>query len=113
LLPSRPVYLASMAHGGKKNIITIGMFAFFSGTPSLVGIGISLKRYSALYEGFGWARFLIGRYWRPNTIGVYTKPYARLKKLAKGRVYRFIVDLLQDLPLFVVKRNERKWWRAF
>lgn len=46
LLPIRPVYLASMAHGGKKNIITVGMFAFFSGKPSLVGIGISPKRYS-------------------------------------------------------------------
>jgi len=46
LLPIRPVYLASMAHGGKKNIITIGMFAFFSGKPSLVGIGISPKRHS-------------------------------------------------------------------
>lgn len=45
LLPSRPGYLASMAHGGKKNIITLGMFAFFSGTPSLVGIGVSPKRY--------------------------------------------------------------------
>jgi hypothetical protein len=102
-----------MAHGGKKNIITIGMFVSFSGTSSLVGIGISPKRYSTLHEGFGWARFLIGRYWRPNTIDVYTKPYARLKKLAKERVHRFIVDLVQDLPLFVVKRNKRKWWRAF
>ena len=46
LLPIRPVYLASMADRGKKNIITIGMFAFFSGTPSLVGIGISPKRHS-------------------------------------------------------------------
>jgi len=46
LLPIRPVYMASVAHGGKKNIITIGMFAFFSGKPSLVGIGISPKRYS-------------------------------------------------------------------
>ena len=46
LLPIRPVYLASMQHGRKRNIITIGMFAFFSGTPSLVGIGISPKRYS-------------------------------------------------------------------
>jgi len=45
-LSIRPVYLASMAHGKKKNIITIGMFTFFSGKPSLVGIGISPKRYS-------------------------------------------------------------------
>jgi len=46
LLPSRPIYLASTADGKKKNIITIGMFASFSGTPRLVGIGISPKRYS-------------------------------------------------------------------
>ena len=43
MLLSRPVYFASMAHGGKKNIITIGMFAFFSGTPSLMGIGVHQK----------------------------------------------------------------------
>jgi len=45
-LPIRPVYLVSMAHGSKKNIITIGMFAFFSGKPSLVGVGIAPSRYS-------------------------------------------------------------------
>jgi len=45
-LPIRPVYLVSMAHGRKKNIITIGMFAFFSGKPSLVGVGIAPSRYS-------------------------------------------------------------------
>lgn len=45
-LPIRPVYLVSMEHQGRKNIITIGMFAFFSGNPSLVGVGIAPKRYS-------------------------------------------------------------------
>jgi flavin reductase (DIM6/NTAB) family NADH-FMN oxidoreductase RutF len=35
-----------MEQGGKKNIITIGMFAFFSGKPSLVGIGIAPRRFS-------------------------------------------------------------------
>ncbi|MCW4051690.1 MAG: flavin reductase family protein [Candidatus Bathyarchaeota archaeon] len=45
-LPIRPLYLVSMEQGGKKNIITVGMFAFFSGRPSLVGIGIAPKRYS-------------------------------------------------------------------
>lgn len=44
--PIRPVYLVSMEHKGKKNIITIGMFAFFSGKPTLVGIGIAPSRYS-------------------------------------------------------------------
>jgi len=45
-LPIRPVYLVSMEHKGKKNIITIGMFAFFSSYPKLVGIGIAPKRHS-------------------------------------------------------------------
>jgi len=45
-LPIRPVYLVSMEHEGKKNIITIGMFAFFSGNPTLVGIGVAPARYS-------------------------------------------------------------------
>jgi flavin reductase (DIM6/NTAB) family NADH-FMN oxidoreductase RutF len=45
-LPIRPVYLASVAHEGKKNIISIGMFAHFSGKPTIVGIGIAPKRYS-------------------------------------------------------------------
>jgi flavin reductase (DIM6/NTAB) family NADH-FMN oxidoreductase RutF len=45
-LPIRPLYLVSMEQGGKKNIITIGMFAFFSGKPSLVGIGIAPRRFS-------------------------------------------------------------------
>jgi len=45
-LPIRPVYLVSAKHKRKKNIITIGMFAFFSGKPSLVGVGIAPSRYS-------------------------------------------------------------------
>jgi flavin reductase (DIM6/NTAB) family NADH-FMN oxidoreductase RutF len=35
-----------MEHEGKMNIIAIGMFAFFSGNPSLVGIGVAPSRYS-------------------------------------------------------------------
>jgi flavin reductase (DIM6/NTAB) family NADH-FMN oxidoreductase RutF len=45
-LPIRPIYLASVEHGGKKNIITIGMFGYFSGKPTIVGIGIAPSRYS-------------------------------------------------------------------
>lgn len=45
-LPIRPVYLLSTGHKRKKNIITIGMFAYFSGKPSLVGVGIAPSRYS-------------------------------------------------------------------
>ena len=45
-LPIRPVYLVSVEHEGKKNIISIGMFAFFSGKPTVVGIGITPARYS-------------------------------------------------------------------
>jgi len=45
-LPIRPVYLVSAEHKGKKNIITIGMFALFSGKPTLVGVGIAPSRYS-------------------------------------------------------------------
>ena len=45
-LPIRPVYLVSVEHEGKKNIISIGMFAFFSGKPTLVGVGITRARYS-------------------------------------------------------------------
>ena len=45
-LPIRPVYLLSTEHNGKKNIITIGMFAYFSGKPTLVGVGIAPSRYS-------------------------------------------------------------------
>ena len=35
-----------MEHERKRNIITVGMFAFFSGKPTLVGIGIAPSRYS-------------------------------------------------------------------
>jgi flavin reductase (DIM6/NTAB) family NADH-FMN oxidoreductase RutF len=45
-LPIRPVYLVSVEHEGKKNIISIGMFAFFSGKPTVVGVGIAPARYS-------------------------------------------------------------------
>jgi flavin reductase (DIM6/NTAB) family NADH-FMN oxidoreductase RutF len=45
-LPIRPVYLASSEFEGKKNIIAIGMFAYFSGKPTLVGIGIARSRFS-------------------------------------------------------------------
>jgi flavin reductase (DIM6/NTAB) family NADH-FMN oxidoreductase RutF len=45
-LPIRPIYLVSAEHKGKKNIITVGMFAFFSGKPTLVGVGIAPSRYS-------------------------------------------------------------------
>jgi flavin reductase (DIM6/NTAB) family NADH-FMN oxidoreductase RutF len=45
-LPIRPVYLLSTRHKRRKNIITIGMFAYFSGKPSLVGVGIAPSRYS-------------------------------------------------------------------
>jgi len=45
-LPIRPVYLLSAEHKGKKNIITIGMFAYFSGKPTLVGVGIAPSRYT-------------------------------------------------------------------
>lgn len=45
-LPIRPIYLVSCEHEGKKNIISVGMFAYFSGKPALVGIGIAPSRYS-------------------------------------------------------------------
>jgi len=45
-LPIRPIYLVSVKHKRKKNIITIGMFAYFSGKPTLVGVGIAPSRYS-------------------------------------------------------------------
>jgi len=45
-LPIRPTYLVSAEHKRKKNIITIGMFAYFSGKPTLVGVGIAPSRYS-------------------------------------------------------------------
>jgi flavin reductase (DIM6/NTAB) family NADH-FMN oxidoreductase RutF len=45
-LPIRPLYLVSCEHAGKKNIISVGMFAYFSGKPTLVGIGIAPSRFS-------------------------------------------------------------------
>jgi flavin reductase (DIM6/NTAB) family NADH-FMN oxidoreductase RutF len=45
-MPIRPVYLVSVEHEGKKNILSIGMFAFFSGNPTVVGIGSAPSRYS-------------------------------------------------------------------
>lgn len=45
-LPVRPIYLVSMQHEGSANIITIGMFAVFSGNPTLVGIGVKPSRFS-------------------------------------------------------------------
>jgi len=45
-LPIRPIYLVSAEHKGKENIITVGMFAYFSGKPTLVGVGIAPSRYS-------------------------------------------------------------------
>ena len=45
-LPIRPVYLVSVEYKKKKNIITVGMFAYFSGKPTLVGVGIAPSRYS-------------------------------------------------------------------
>jgi len=45
-LPIRPIYLVSCEHDGKKNIVSVGMFAYFSGKPLLVGIGIAPSRYS-------------------------------------------------------------------
>jgi flavin reductase (DIM6/NTAB) family NADH-FMN oxidoreductase RutF len=45
-LPIRPVYLVSSQHKKKKNIISVGMFALFSGKPALVGVGISPSRHS-------------------------------------------------------------------
>ena len=45
-LPIRPVYLVSCEHEEKKNIISVGMFAHFSGKPTLVGVGIKPSRFS-------------------------------------------------------------------
>jgi flavin reductase (DIM6/NTAB) family NADH-FMN oxidoreductase RutF len=45
-LPIRPVYLVSCGHNEKKNIVSVGMFAYFSGKPTLVGIGIAPSRFS-------------------------------------------------------------------
>jgi flavin reductase (DIM6/NTAB) family NADH-FMN oxidoreductase RutF len=45
-LPIRPVYLVSAEYKREKNIITVGMFAYFSGKPTLVGVGVAPSRYS-------------------------------------------------------------------
>ena len=45
-LPIRPIYLVSTEYEGKQNIISVGMFGYFSGKPTLVGIGIAPSRYS-------------------------------------------------------------------
>ena len=45
-LPIRPVCLVSCEYEGKKNIISVGMFAYFSGKPTLVGVGIARSRFS-------------------------------------------------------------------
>ena len=45
-LPIRPVYLVSCEDSGKKNIISVGMFGYFSGKPTLVGVGIAPSRFS-------------------------------------------------------------------
>ena len=45
-LPIRPIYLVSAEYEGKKNIITVGMFGYFSGKPTLVGVGIAPSRHS-------------------------------------------------------------------
>ena len=45
-LPIRAVYLVSMEHEGKKNIISVGMFTVVSLHPRLVGVGIAPSRYS-------------------------------------------------------------------
>jgi flavin reductase (DIM6/NTAB) family NADH-FMN oxidoreductase RutF len=44
--PIRSVCLVSCQHAGKKNIISVGMFAYFSGKPTLVGVGIAPTRFS-------------------------------------------------------------------
>jgi len=45
-LPIRPVYLVSCEHEGKRSIISVGMFAYLSGKPTLVGVGIAPSRFS-------------------------------------------------------------------
>jgi flavin reductase (DIM6/NTAB) family NADH-FMN oxidoreductase RutF len=45
-LPIRPIYLVSCEHSGKRSIISVGMFAYFSGKPALVGVGIAPSRFS-------------------------------------------------------------------
>jgi len=45
-LPIRPIYLVTAEYEGKRSIITVGMFAYFSGKPTLVGVGIAPSRFS-------------------------------------------------------------------
>ena len=45
-LPIRPVYLVSSEYGGKKNIVSVGMFAYFSGKPTMVRVGLAPSRFS-------------------------------------------------------------------
>jgi flavin reductase (DIM6/NTAB) family NADH-FMN oxidoreductase RutF len=45
-LPIRPIYLVTSEYEAKRSIITVGMFAYFSGNPTLVGVGIAPSRYS-------------------------------------------------------------------
>ncbi|MGD0029301.1 MAG: flavin reductase family protein [Candidatus Bathyarchaeia archaeon] len=45
-LPIRPVYLVSCEDSGKRSILSVGMFAYFSGKPTLVGVGIAPSRFS-------------------------------------------------------------------
>ena len=45
-LPIRPIYLVTAEYEAKRSIITVGMFAYFSGNPTLVGVGIAPSRYS-------------------------------------------------------------------
>ncbi len=45
-LPIRPAYLVSCGQGQKRNVISIGMFAYFSENPTLVGIGVAPSRFS-------------------------------------------------------------------
>jgi len=45
-LPIRPVCLVSCQDSGKRSIISVGMFGYFSGKPTLVGVGIAPSRFS-------------------------------------------------------------------
>ena len=45
-LPIRPVYLVSCSDGQRRSIISVGMFAFFSSKPTLVGVGLAPSRFS-------------------------------------------------------------------
>jgi len=45
-MPIRPVYLVSCGSERTNNILSVGMFALFSGKPCLVGVGIAPSRHS-------------------------------------------------------------------